>query len=46
VDGQYLTAFQSPLMGLKPEAHEIRVVAATADHRLLQASDRVRFNVR
>lgn len=46
VDGQYQTAFQSPLMGLKPGAHEIRVVAATAEHRLLQASDRVRFDVR
>lgn len=46
VDGQYRTAFQIPLMGLKPRTHEIRVVAATADHRLLQASDRVRFDVR
>jgi hypothetical protein len=46
LDGQYQTAFHSPLMGLKPGPHEIKVIAATADHRLLKAADAVRFEVR
>lgn len=45
LDGRYQDQFPREMMGLTRGPHEMRMVAATADHRLLKASSTVRFRI-
>lgn len=45
VNGQYQKDFPRKMMGLARGPHEIKIVAATADHGLLKAFATVRFHI-
>ena len=45
LDGRFQQKFPLEMMGLTRGPHEMRMVAATADHRLLKASSMVRFRI-
>ncbi len=46
LDGQPITGPFQAIMGLSSGSHQIKLVAATADHRLLKATATVRFQVK
>ena len=45
LDGQYQKGFAGTFKGLAPGKHEIRVVAATQDHKVLAAESAVTIEV-
>lgn len=46
LDGQLITGPLQAIMGLSSGSHQIKLVAATADHRLLKATATARFQVK
>lgn len=46
LDGQHIPGPFQAIMGLSSGSHQIKLVAATADHRLLKATATARFQIK